>query len=387
MKPSLSMRLSAAAFKLNNWSHVAQRARDLSEASGFLKLFAIPGLVASLMKATVGAENIYLRLRRLGFESSSWLKLLSAWLVENVGKEDPKITQPIVLDYGPESPCTAILYSGIGLVHLDYGEHQAFYATSSGETEKWIQGVLSRKGGGIFRITPLPLEKRDGPQERTWSLDHTRWKKPEAWVEGPWAPTPKEVSEAMFPEDGDWRPVLLWGPSGVGKTETAIKACRLKQGDNSCVLVVHGSVFAQFGKGLSGKDAASLMRVLGASALIVDDIPPQATVDLLEEVEALHRQNIAVALTLMTSGVPPTLTGLRPGRVDKFLEFHPPDASGRQDLLQKYCPRISWEKLSQDPQMSGMTPAYLRELARRVTRGENPEAALGSLAQQKQIAS
>lgn len=35
----------------------------------------------------------------------------------------------------------------------------------------------------------------------------------------------------------------------------------------------------------------------------------------------------------------------------------------------------------------GMTPAYLRELARRVTRGEDPEAALGSLAQQKQIAS
>lgn len=155
MKPSLSMRLSAAAFKLNDWSHVAQRARDLSEASGFLKLLAIPGLVASLMKATVGAENIYLRLRRLGFESSSWLKLLSAWLVENVGKEDPKITQPIVLDYGPEAPCTAILYSGIGLVHLNYGEHQAFYATSSGETEKWIQGVLSCKGGGIFRITLL----------------------------------------------------------------------------------------------------------------------------------------------------------------------------------------------------------------------------------------
>lgn len=71
----------------------------------------------------------------------------------------------------------------------------------------------------------------------------------------------------------------------------------------------------------------------------------------------------------------------------KFVNTCPPDAEGRQDLLQKYCPGTSWEKLSQDPRMLGMTPAYLRELARRVTRGEDPEAALGSLAQQKQIAS
>jgi ATP-dependent 26S proteasome regulatory subunit len=115
-------------------------------------------------------------------------------------------------------------------------------------------------------------------------------------------------------------------------------------------------------------------------------MPPTATVALLEEVEALYREKVAVALTLMTGDEPPKLQGLRPGRADETFEFSPPGAEGRLALLQAYAPNFSWEGTAGDARAEGMTPAYLKELARRVIRGENPEAALISLHKHRAIA-
>ena len=389
------LRATAFATKIGGWQYVNEKITDFSKAEGSLtKLLLLPGIGSVILKALFGEQSSASELIRLGWRKEDWVQLLAPWIASEILKADPQTTQPLVLNSGHDYSRVTV-YQGIGLASHFYkasnSMRESFYSSPGGVAEAWACKTMQSMGGGIFRLQPKKIpsdngDPHDDEDTHLWDLVHEPWSEGETWVEGPWSPSAGEISKALFPKKESGRSVLVWGPSGAGKTETTTRACRLAHGDFSKVLVVHGSVFAT--RGLSGGAAASLVKVLGACALIVDDMPPTATVKLLEEVEALYREKVAVALTLMTTGENnPKLPGLRPGRIDEIFEFSSPDAEGRLSVLKAYAPNIDWGSIAQDTRAEKLTPAYLRELAKRVSRGEDPERALVSLARQREIAS
>lgn len=129
--------------------------------------------------------------------------------------------------------------------------------------------------------------------------------------------------------------------------------------------------------------------LMGSGVLVVDDLPETSTVAALEEFEVLSRRGVSVAVTVMTNGSRPRFPGLRPGRVDEMLEFRLPDAEGRLALLRHFAPGVDWSEAARHELAEGMTPAYLRELARRVSDPACPVGwlpALRSLAVQREVA-
>jgi hypothetical protein len=152
------------------------------------------------------------------------------------------------------------------------------------------------------------------------------------------------------------------------------------------VILVPGFVF---GGAVRGQDIAKLMSFFRADFLIVDDMPTTVALSALEQFEVLTRQGVPVVITVMTDGELPRLPGLRPGRVDRMFQFSVPEADGRLSLLNFFAPGYDWSEAAAHPLAEGMTPAYLKELARRVshpTRPENWQDALVSLDSQRKIA-
>lgn len=399
----LRMRASALASSFSEWGQVNERAHQFSMSRGMARYLQIPGLLSSLMSALSGDLSTQSYLLREGWTQGGWGSILAKWLDEQLQAADPAITLPTSLRENDR--VTTTIYRGVGLCLRRVtirGTVASVLTAPSEEAVNWVSSLMAQKGGGVIRLLPPKNRKRtnsdnpfaaeedddDGRETSNWSLEHHPWPSScEDWVEGSWAPTRAEVAGALFPEDTTGRSILLIGPPGVGKTETAIRACLLQHGSDSRVLVVHGSVFARGSSGMTGRDAVSLVRAFKATALIVDDMPPTATVAILEEFEALHREKIATAITLMTDGSRPRLPGLRPGRVDEVIEFGPPSEEGRLALLRGLGgDHPAFEEIAYDARSEGMPPAYLRELASRVRKGVSPERALASLAAQMDIA-
>ncbi len=69
-----------------------------------------------------------------------------------------------------------------------------------------------------------------------------------------------------------------------------------------------------------------------------------------------------------------------------MFEFRIPDAAGREALLRQFAPGIDWSEAARHELCEGMSPAYLRELARR-TSGSTPWVdALRSLSVHRSVA-
>ena len=413
MKIPLRMRIAALSQSLGEWEQINEKAHQFSNTRGVLsKSIQIPGLVSGILRAASGDMSPQSFLVREGWASGGWTSILAKWLDESLAKEDPKKTLPVFLKEGERN--STVVYKGVGLCirkSQGSGSIDRVLVAPGSEAINWVSSLFSKETGGIIRLLPPPSSKRESsdrdypPEEpdlssSSWRLEYSEYREDPCWVD--WGqlttPSPKEISEALFGLDSNptGRSCLLIGPPGVGKTETAIRACFFSQTplspEGKRILVIHGSVFGRGSGGMTGRDAVSLVRAFGAGALIIDDMPPSSTVSILEEFEALHREKIPVCITLMTDGLTlPKLPGLRPGRIDQIFEFHPPDASGREALLKSLLlqdtardkdllsPELI-QKISRDPLTEGMTPAYLKELARRI---QTLDTSLGEISQEE----
>jgi hypothetical protein len=372
--------------QLHPWREVARAALAVKEMDGFGRIFAVPGLISALCSALAdpGQEGALSALRVQGWEQQKWSAFLGHWVDQKL-MGDAENTKPWSIVN--ESHMHLKMYRGVGvLVCTDEdGSSVYLHPEQSQGFADWFSGLLGETGnvrGRLIRLVPPSggseyHSVRRHFENKDWDVEVTDTASRPLTVSGPWAPTLDEMRKIL----ADKRAVLLFGPPGAGKTESAVQMARDKR-----VILVPGFVF---GGTVRGQDIAKLMSFFKADFLIVDDMPPTVALSALEQFEVLMRQGVPVVITVMTDGELPRLPGLRPGRVDRMFQFGVPEADGRLGLLNFFAPGHDWSEAAAHPLAEGMTPAYLKELARRVshpTRPENWQDALVSLDSQRKIA-
>jgi hypothetical protein len=383
----LRVRMMVVAERLRPWENVTRVVRDFSSAEGFGKWIAFPGVVSTVLNTVMdpGGDGVWRGLSAGGWRRPRWARIIPTWVVGMMDAEAGIGAKTIAL----ESSQTITFYDGIGIaVQKRQGEVDDVYCSPDmTRFREWFHRQVDVTFGGpgsgqLIRFVPAfganhdPTVRHidDDPARPEWSVEFSSVGDQLDIVEGPWAPSIAEVERAL----AGGRTVLMFGPSGAGKTRLAMRA-----GSSGRIVLVPGTAF---GGRMTGRDAAEIVDLFGASVLIVDDMPASATVALLEEFEVLSRRGVSVAVTVMTDGSRPRLPGLRPGRVDEMFEFRLPDAAGREALLRQFAPGIDWSEAARHELCEGMSPAYLRELARR-TSGSTPWVdALRSLSVHRSVA-
>lgn len=172
------------------------------------------------------------------------------------------------------------------------------------------------------------------------------------------------------------RGLLLYGPPGTGKTHT-ISYLMAAMAERT-VVVLQGPSVGALGY------AAAIVRNLPPSMLVIEDIDLIASergmpamgptnpllFQLLNEMDGLTATDdvLFVLTTNRVDILEPALVA-RPGRVDHAVEIGPPDASGREQLLDLYLGTGNQE-IDLAPiveRTEGVTASFIKELIRRAT--------------------
>jgi len=368
--------------KITKFSQVSRAVRDLSAVKGFLRIFMLPSVLSAAMDSVLDPDDYgpWELLPKDKWKKSEFLVPIARWLMARA--DEDKNIKLIQVD---ENEVRSIrIYEKAGLA---FSFRTDGYRSMSRDTEvkilrsvfnDWFKKCFDEKSNGLIRMVETGRESTeegyDAPAA-SWSIEMESPKTREI-VTGSWAPPVAKVQAAM--KGG--RTVLLFGPSGTGKTETAIQSAGGRR-----VLVIPGHSFSK--RSLSGRGAEELCSLFDVSVLIIDDLPQSISVSLLEEFEPLGRQGVSVVITVMTDEDQPLkLPGLRPGRVDEMLEFHLPELEDQAMLLRYFASGVDWAPLLSEAAPEGLGPAYLKELASRVVQGQPYREALRSLERHRSVA-
>lgn len=160
---------------------------------------------------------------------------------------------------------------------------------------------------------------------------------------------------------------VLFGRAGTGKSSFAKRFF-----DNDKVLQVEAKSLEH----LSVADVVFLARNLRPKFVMIDDIDKMqfgnATATLLEVIRRL-KADVGCSVVMTANQIGGFDEGLlRPGRVDRFVEFPLPDSAERRTVLEQY---LLHPGLVLDDQLitasDGLSHDYLRDAADRINRGES----------------
>ena len=367
--------------RLSSLRDINKEISYLSHAKGWGRVIALPAAFFSIadVLADIDHNGPLSSLYDKGWKDSSWSCIGNDWVASLIAADRSLSCMKLRIPSGDNTDYYPDL--GIVVVHESNNTVSIVVSPDTSAFRSWLNVRLADKAHAAQQI--IRLQKVSVTSSASWrgSSEITKWgfrldaAEKKALVRGTWAPSVENIADTLKPGNS----ILLFGPSGCGKTETAIQAA-LHNGA-SRVLVIPGGVV---GSELYGSSLASLMDLLGASVLVIDDLAGDATVAMLDHFEMLKNNNFSVIVTLMTDNGPVSLPGLRPGRIDQFFSFDTPTTEDRINLLHYYAPNVNFA--GSDQLTRKFTPAYLKELAKRaVASGETDKKAWESAARSLQV--
>lgn len=188
-------------------------------------------------------------------------------------------------------------------------------------------------------------------------------------------PDPRVVASRLMKARSETRSLLLAGPTGSGKSTMARVIAQEVAGGQAKTLKIAGSVL----KLCPFEVALDLATYLQPTVLLLDDVPIASKVqmdDLLALFEALHGRTKLIISTYMDDerlddddgDGSDYWPGMRPGRIDEVERTKRPSLENRKVILREYLGEIEAPLDDLAEACEGLTGAYLKEVAYRVSR-------------------
>lgn len=237
---------------------------------------------------------------------------------------------------------------------------------SAADVEEGMRVGVDGSHGGKYRIQ-IPLPAKIDPTVTMMTVEDKpdvsyadiggckeQLEKLREVVELPLLSPERFVSLGIDPPKG----VLLWGPPGTGKTLTARAVANRT---DACFICVIGSELVQryVGEGARMvRELFSLAKSKKAAILFIDEVDAiggardgggddevsRTMLEILNQLDGFEsRGNVKV---LMATNRPDTLDPalLRPGRLDRKVEFNVPDLEGRTHIFKIHARTMSMER-------------------------------------------